>query len=86
MLPCHVMPSHLLSGSPLGVLNLSVMTFLPLPGSPLGVPQQVGLEKDLDAQALLVTWQCDRESFFDIEIYRTEFMEVIFNVSRKEII
>ncbi|XP_063051766.1 LIF receptor subunit alpha a [Engraulis encrasicolus] len=48
-------------------------------GSPLGVPQQVGLEKDLDAQALLVTWQCDRESFFDIEIYRTEFMEVIFN-------
>lgn len=39
------------------------------------------LEKDSDARMLIITWQCNPVSVFDIEIYRTEFMDIVFNVS-----
>lgn len=47
---------------------------------PLDAPQQIRLEKDLTAQILSVTWPCDRlQSTFDIEIFRTDFMDIVLN-------
>ncbi|XP_012684063.1 LIF receptor subunit alpha a [Clupea harengus] len=47
--------------------------------SPLDVPQQIRLDKDFEAQRLAVTWHGNLGSVFDIEIYRTEFMDIVFN-------
>ncbi|XP_041958390.1 LIF receptor subunit alpha a [Alosa sapidissima] len=60
-------------------LILTVRPSLSQDDSPLGVPQQISLEKDSEAQRLSVTWKCNLVSVFDIEIYRTELMEIVFN-------
>ncbi|KAL2091759.1 hypothetical protein ACEWY4_011557 [Coilia grayii] len=60
-------------------LLLLVSPSLSQDDAPLGVPQQIQLEKDFSAQRLSVRWHCDHGSVFDIEIYRTEFMDIVFN-------
>uniref|UniRef100_A0A4W5JPX4 LIF receptor subunit alpha a n=1 Tax=Hucho hucho TaxID=62062 RepID=A0A4W5JPX4_9TELE len=47
--------------------------------SGLAPPQQVRLDADTEAQKLLVTWEDGRASTFDVEILRTELMEIVFN-------
>ncbi|XP_072527955.1 LIF receptor subunit alpha a [Salminus brasiliensis] len=44
----------------------------------LAVPQSVHLKQDLSSQTLSVTWESD-SALFDIEIYRTELMEIVLN-------
>lgn len=48
--------------------------------SELPVPHGLSLQPDLPAQTLSLSWQSD-SSLFDIEIFHTELMTVVLNVS-----
>lgn len=48
-------------------------------GSELPVPQSVSIQKDLRSRTLTLSWQSEA-SHFDVEIYYTELMELVFNV------
>ncbi|KAK2845961.1 hypothetical protein Q7C36_010815 [Tachysurus vachellii] len=48
--------------------------------SELSVPQMVSVQKDLESQTLTLSWQSDA-SYFDVEIYHTELMELVLNES-----
>lgn len=47
--------------------------------SELSVPKMVSVQKDLESQTLTLSWQSDA-SYFDVEIYHTELMELVLNV------
>ncbi|XP_060763652.1 LIF receptor subunit alpha a isoform X2 [Neoarius graeffei] len=49
-------------------------------GSELPVPQNVSIQKDLRSRTLTLSWQSEA-SHFDVEIYYTELMELVFNES-----
>lgn len=46
----------------------------------LPVPRGLTLNPDFPAQTLSLTWQSD-SSLFDLEIFHTELMNVVLNVS-----
>jgi len=58
--------------------SLSVCYFTGLSGLP--VPHGLTLQPDLPAQTLSLSWQSD-SSLFDVEIFHTELMNVVLNVS-----
>ncbi|XP_023857148.1 leukemia inhibitory factor receptor-like [Salvelinus sp. IW2-2015] len=47
--------------------------------SGLAPPQQVRLDADKETQKLSVTWEDSHASTFDLEILRTELMEIVLN-------
>lgn len=59
----------------------SLLSFCNVTGlGELPVPHGLTLQPDLPAQTLTMTWQSD-SSLFDIEIFHTELMNVVLNVS-----
>uniref|UniRef100_A0AAY4BX85 Fibronectin type-III domain-containing protein n=1 Tax=Denticeps clupeoides TaxID=299321 RepID=A0AAY4BX85_9TELE len=59
------------------LVTLQVRKGLCLEDFPLS--QAIKLEKDLDSHTLYIKWRCAHPGLYDVEIYRTEFMESVFN-------